>query len=311
MVFCIIGGNGFIGHALVKRLMERGIPSKDIIIVDVVKSNINNDVKFIESNYKDAEKMKMVLPKIDYIIHLAYSTVPKTSFDNPVSDIIENLSSLVNFLELVKNYKNIKSINLVSSGGTVYGNANSSIAEEFDKKPISPYGITKLASEKYCYMYYKLSGVPIVISRPSNAYGKGQRFNAGQGFITSAIYNILNKKEVEIFGEKGTIRDYIYINDLVEAIINVSMFGKLGEAYNIGTGLGYSNYEILKVISAVKAVKEGYEIKVKKLPERSFDVQYNVLNIEKIKRQMKWEPTIDINQGIKLTWDYVKCEISK
>ena len=97
-------------------------------------------------------------------------------------------------------------------------------------------------------MFYHIDKLPFIIARPSNAYGIGQRINTGQGFIAQALNSILNKKGINIFGQNGNIRDYIYVTDIASAIVTLLDKGIEGEAYNIGTGIGKSNIEIINIL---------------------------------------------------------------
>ena len=187
----------------------------------------------------------------------------------------------------------------------MYGKANEiPIKEDHPTKPISPYGITKLACEKYAYMFYKLKDLPIVCVRPGNAYGVRQRPFTGQGFIATAIASIINQQEVIIFGETGTIRDYIYVTDIANGIIAALEHGKPGVCYNIGSGVGRSNKDILDIIYPY-AESAGLEPRVKILPLRQFDVPNNVLDSSKIKNKTGWENIVSFHNGIEKTWKWL------
>src|SRR5208283_5085757 len=132
-------------------------------------------------DYGDRSFLADLLKDVDEVVNLAYSTVPKTSFEDPVQDILSNLPSAVN-LFLATSQSSVQRLVLVSSGGTVYGKAASlPIVETHPTNPISPYGITKLAIEKYAVMYHNHTGLPVVVLRPGNAFGEGQRPFTGQG----------------------------------------------------------------------------------------------------------------------------------
>ena len=138
---------------------------------------------------------------------------------------------------------------VLSSGGTVYGKAHHlPIEENHPTNPISPYGITKLAVEKYALMYHQLSGLPIIIIRPSNPYGPNQYGERGQGFIGTAIFRILRNEEIVIYGDRGNVRDYIFVDDLAEGIVAALNHGVPGDIYNCGTGIGLDNQNILDEI---------------------------------------------------------------
>ena len=150
-------------------------------------------------------------------------------------------------------------------------------------------------------MFYKLKDLPIVCVRPGNAYGVRQRPFTGQGFIATAIASIMNHKEIVLFGETGTIRDYIYVTDIANGIIAALEHGKPGVCYNIGSGVGRSNKDILDAIYPF-AKSVGLKPRVKILPLRQFDVPVNVLDSTKIIQETGWENTVSFHEGIEKTW---------
>ena len=298
---CVIGGTGFIGHSVVNRLLKG---ERKITVIGrnpLPPRCLPEGVRYVAGDYGDGDFMTEVLQGVDEVINLAYSTIPKTSFDDPVQDILSNLPASVRLFEVASRLA-VKKLVLVSSGGTVYGKAQTvPLSEEHPTNPISPYGITKLAIEKYAMMFKELKSLPVVIVRPANAYGEGQRPFVGQGFIATAIASILKGQEVVLFGETGTIRDYIYVSDVADGIIAVLEKGTPGCCYNIGTGIGRSNKDILDALYSY-AESAGIEPRVKILPPRQFDVPANILECQKLYRETSWEPKVPFEEGIKKTW---------
>ncbi len=122
----------------------------------------------------------------------------------------------------------VRRLLLVSSGGTVYGPpCTLPMAESHPTAPISPYGITKLTIDHYALMFHHTRGLPVVVVRPANAYGVQQRSRTGQGFLAAAIDAILSRREIEIFGDAGTIRDYIHVTDVASGILAALDFGEM------------------------------------------------------------------------------------
>lgn len=301
--YCIIGGGGFIGTHIIKQLCEKKAGSITVIGRRPVESlSMPGNVNYVQGDYKDPETLKKIISDSSKIIHLAYASVPKTSFDHPVMDILDNLPSTVTLLEeAIK--KNVSKLVFVSSGGTVYGDSEGlPLSETHSTAPKSPYGISKLSAEKYMQMYHMIYGLPCVCVRPSNAYGPGQLPFRGQGFISTAMASIIQGKELSLFGKRGTVRDYIYVTDLAAGIIAALENGVPGEIYNIGTGIGMDNMQILDEIS--KYCKQ--EIKINFMPERSFDVNNNILDSSKLMKASGWKPEISIESGIKHTWNYIQ-----
>ena len=307
---CILGGSGFIGHHLVNLLSSQG---KKLIVMGRNPNPtriLPSGVRYISGNYGDKKLMKEVLTEVDEIVDLSYSSVPKTSYDDPVNDILTNLPSHVNLFEVASLFP-IKKIVFVSSGGTIYGKAiNLPIKEDHPTEPISPYGITKLVVEKYAKMYHQLKELPVVCVRPSNAYGEGQATFAGQGFITTVISSALQGKEINIFGNNGVVRDYIYVKDVATGILAALKFGRNGESYNIGSGIGLSNYDIIELIRKIIHSKD-FSLDVKALPFRPFDVPSNILDSSKLINETGWKPETPILEGLEATWNFYENYFKK
>jgi UDP-glucose 4-epimerase len=302
MKCCVIGGAGFIGRHVVKLLVESG---RDVIILDrrtqPTFESISN-IKYISGDYGEREFLRNLISDMDEVIDLAYTTVPKTSFENPIYDIMSNLPQSVGLLQEAVSC-NLRKIIVVSSGGTVYGIANSiPIKEEHQTNPISPYGITKLTIEKYALMFSELSNLPVTIVRPGNAYGNEQSAFLGQGFVATAIQSILLERTIDIFGKPGTIRDYIHVTDVARGILAALDFGKPGTAYNIGSGVGYNNLEVINEIKPL-ADAAGYKLNIHFLRFRKYDVPANILDCQKLTAVSGWQPKISFKQGISQVWE--------
>ena len=253
----VIGGGGFIGSHLTKELIYH--QNRSIIAVGRSSSprfTLPNEVIYKQGDAGDIDFIGPLLDECDEVVDLAYATVPKTSFEDPVHDVIANLPASVTLLRESSKRK-ISRLILISSGGTVYGNSSYlPIDESHPTTPISPYGITKLALEKYALMFHQIENLPVIIVRPSNPYGPKQSGTKGQGFIGAAIAAILNNQPVVMYGDNGTVRDYIYIDDLVSGLVAALDCGNTGEIYNIGTGIGFNNREIIDFIKNELASKE-------------------------------------------------------
>lgn len=298
---CVIGGAGFIGAHVTRLLAGSG---REVTVLGrrgQPDARLPDGVQYVSGDYGDPAVLQAVLRRVDAVIDLAYSTVPKTSFDDPVFDILSNLPASVQLLREAA-AAGTRKVVLVSSGGTVYGIARSlPIREDHPTNPISPYGITKLTIEKYARMFEVTSGLPVVIVRPANAYGEGQHGFAGQGFIATAMHSIVRGQAVAIFGATGTVRDYVHVADVASGIVAALDSGEGGEIYNIGTGEARSNLDVLGVVEPL-ALAAGYELRTTTLPLRTFDVPANVLDSRKLSAVSGWMPSIDFAQGIQRSW---------
>lgn len=298
---CVIGGSGFVGQYVVNALLASGKRVSVIGRGDIPPTHLSPNVEYYAGDIQERAFLKRALRGVNEIVDLAYASVPKTSFDDPVQDILGNLPPAVSLLQTACELSLDKFV-VISSGGVVYGNAHSlPITEEHPTNPISPYGITKLAVEKYALMYWKLRALPVVSVRPGNAYGERQRPFAGQGFIATAIASILARKELVMYGESGTIRDYIHVSDLSRGIVAALDRGHVGHCYNIGTGIGKSNKEVLEALAKLSR-PNGLEPIVRVLAARSFDVPANVLDSAKLRIDTGWTPQVSFDEGLERTW---------
>lgn len=307
---CVIGGAGFIGRYLVAQLLESG---RDVLVIgrrSEPPPYISKRAVYVACDYGDSEALRRHLDGCDEIIDLAYATVPQTSFVNPVFDLQANLPASVGLLQEAAKLPRLRQLMIVSSGGTIYGPvSNLPITEDSPTAPISPYGITKLTLEHYARMFHRMQGLPVTIVRPANAYGPGQRPFVGQGFIATAIGHILKREKVTIFGEQGTIRDYLHVSDVAAGMLAALMCEGRGESYNIGSGVGRNNRDVLSAI-APHAIRAGYEVTLNIGPERHFDVPANVLCIKKLAGLTGWQPRVAFEDGIEEVWSDIVTALS-
>lgn len=301
---CVIGGTGFIGRAVVEELLLLG--NREILVVgrEETAPSLPVGVHYVQHPPEaTAELLNQTLSRSDEVIDLAYATVPQTSFTNPVNDILVNVPEAVRLFELAARQP-LRKFVWISSGGTVYGPAQTvPLTEEHPTNPISPYGITKLAIEKYAHLYYHISQMPVVCVRPANAFGAGQRVYAGQGFIGTAIASLLDGRALSLFGQEGTIRDYLHVRDMARGIVAALVDGQPGEVYNMGSGQGYSNRQVLEILLPL-ARAHGLTPRIEVLPERPFDVKINILDSTKLREHTGWQPTSSFEHDLHLTWDW-------
>jgi UDP-glucose 4-epimerase len=299
----VIGGNGFIGQHLLKELTDA---NHEIISLGRNKHDISGVTSIAVSSLFDSKLKWIMQDGVEEIFYLAYATTPKTSFDDPVRDIEENLSQAVHLFELASKLPALRKLVYVSSGGTVYGNTEELLIKESHvNRPISPYGITKLTIEHFAYLFYNIYNLPVVIVRPANAYGIGQVAKAGQGFIAYAMQSIMQQKPITIYGESGTIRDYIYVSDVAKALTAVLAKGSSGAIYNIGSGRGTSNMELVTILKNMVA-SQGYTAQVNIRESRPFDVNRNVLDCGALRSDCGWQPFISLEEGLSIMWEWFK-----
>lgn len=297
---CIVGGAGFIGAHLTRLLASRG---RQVVVLGRSQAPVAalpEGVRYLSGDYANRATLRQALQDVHEVVDLAYATAPQTSFADPIFDITANLPASVGLLQEALSAR-VRRVIVVSSGGTAYGVARSlPIGEDHPTKPISPYGITKLAIENYASMYFSLFDLPVIVVRPANAYGEGQRALSGQGFIAAAIHRVLEGRPVEIYGD-GTVRDYIHVTDVAVGIAAALEHGEPGAVYNIGTGRGHSNREVLDLLQPL-AAKAGLSVDVAALPRRGFDVPMNYLDSTRLQAVSGWRPEISLPDGVARLW---------
>lgn len=300
----VIGGAGYIGSHLTAQLLATG-RKVTVLGRSLVPSNaLPNGVNYIAGDFGQHQLITELLDKHEEVIHLAYATVPNTSFENPLADLLQNLPPTVQLFSEIAD-RGIKLV-LVSSGGTVYGEAEKlPISETHPTKPISPYGVTKLTLENYAYLYAATHGLKFICVRPANAYGAGQKPFVGQGFISTAIASVMRGQPIKIFGQSGSVRDYIYVSDLAAGIVCALESGSLSETYNIGSGVGLSNMDVINAITPLLE-STNCKLSVEHYPERTFDVKSNVLDATKIQQLTGWQPKVQFKDGLLFTLDWLK-----
>ena len=227
------------------------------------------------------------------------------SIDKPESFIQSNIVGVFNLLECFKEYsKKYKSRLIHVSTDEVYGDIlKGRSSESYPYQPSSPYAASKAASDHLVSSYIRTYKIPAMVTNCSNNYGPKQH---PEKLIPKLIYNILNNKSLPIYGNGKNSREWIYVKDHCEALLKVFTKGKMGEFYNIGSNKNLDNLEISKKLINISndIIKLGKNVKISFVKDRpGHDIRY-ALNSNKIKNKLGWYPKVDLNQGMKLTFNW-------
>lgn len=297
---CILfGGAGFIGKNLALSLEAQGydITIYDLYTKQAFSSEDLQRFKVIERDFFIDNELDKSIAGNDVIIHLVSSVNPAKSMIEPSKCYNNDLVKTIELLDAARK-NNINKVVFISSGGTVYGNYEAnSYSEDMPTNPINHYGIMKLAIEKIMLMYNQLYNMNNVILRVSNPYGKGQNPNNNLGAISVFTQKILDGNTIEIYGDGEIVRDYIYIDDVVNAIekaINYKVNNDVMPIFNVGSGIGTTLNQLLRYISSIL----DKEYKVEYVKSRGIDVHRSVLNMEKSKSELGVEVKHSIKEGI-------------
>lgn len=293
----VLGATGFIGRHLVTRLARDNYP---LSILARGRTSFTAEYEtlgqctVVHGDVQDACALHACLQGADICIHLVSTTIPSTSNADPLFDIQSNLAGTIRMLETARLCA-VKKIIFASSGGTVYGTPLYLPMDELHPTdPICSYGIVKLAIEKYLFMYQKLHGMDFIALRMANPYGPGQRHERGQGVVTAFMHSINMGLPLQVWGDGTIERDFIYIDDVIDAFICAIRAEKTSGVFNIGTGNGLSLNSIINTISSV----------LNKSPDiiydntRKYDVDKNILDCSKAKDILKWSSKTDFTQGV-------------
>ncbi len=295
----VTGGCGFIGSHTVDRLIEEG---NEVFVIDNLSTgfieNLNKKAIFYNIDIQNRDELREIFEnqRFDFVFHFAAQINVRRGEEDPNFDINVNVLGTLNLLEELK--KNPpKKIIFSSTGGVIYGLTNIfPTPEDVEPFPICIYGISKLTCEKLLYSYFKNYGINFVSLRYGNVYGPKQNYLSEAGVISIFISRILERKECIIFGDGNQTRDFIYIDDVVDANI-LFMKNDVNGIFNVGTGIETSVNRIFEIIKE----NIGKDCKKVYTKEKKGELRRSCISIEKIRRKTGWFPKYKIEEGIKRT----------
>lgn len=303
MRVCVTGGAGFIGSHLVDRLIALG---HTVLVIDNlttgVREFVNPKAVFIEMDVRDANIESIFADfKPHVVFHEAAQTMVPASMENPKMDCDVNLLGLVNILEASRKH-NVSHF-LMPSSAAVYGDLDAlPLTEDMIGKPTSFYGLTKLTGEGYLRIYEQAFGLKTVCFRYSNVYGPRQG-DGGEGGVISIFTRLINEGQgLTIFGDGEQTRDFIYVDDVVEANIKAMNQPELTGVYNISTNTSTS---VNKLVSYFKSISNK-DLPVYYEAERTGDIRHSRLCNQKAKVDFDFLATVDLERGLRDTISYFK-----
>jgi len=301
MNILVTGGAGFIGSHLVDKLIQK---NHSLIVVDDLstgqKSNLNPKAKFYQ--------IKIQSPKLDHIFkrekpdiiyHLAAQMDVRKSITDPIFDANTNIIGSLNLLQNCIKYKT-KKIIFFSTGGAIYGDkVKTPTPETALEQPLSPYGIAKLSIEKYVYFYFNQYKLPYTILRLANVYGPRQNHRGEAGVVAIFCHQLINNQSLYINGNGNQTRDFVYVDDVVQAGIK-ALPRAINGIYNIGTAKETNiNQLARKLIQTSRK-----QTKIKHRAAIRGEQQKSCLSFQKAKTEINWRPGYDLNGGLQETWKY-------
>ena len=297
----VIGANGFIGRHLAEALSQK----KDLRVFLFGKSDrsaFSDRLPYARIDLNDTEHIRKNFSEIDLVYYLASESIPSSTWEKPTLEIEKNLLPFIHFLECIALLK-VKKIVFVSSAGTVYGASDQMVSEDSNKKPFSPYGITKLTMEYYLNYFEARYNLTHDIYRISNVYGNGQNTSKGLGIINTFLEKIIREKKIQIFGNGENIRNYIYVKDVAELLcLSISADYRHSNIYNLSSNDTVSINNLVSIIK--KIVEEEFNILYQETRQSDNSAIY--LDNSKITKAFPGFKFSSIEEGIAKTYAHIK-----
>jgi UDP-glucose 4-epimerase len=316
MNWLVTGGCGFLGTAFIKSLLEEG--GHGVRVVDNLTVGTREDlgtvcdfvengedeidpvppdgpVELVAGDIRDGDLAVKAAAGADAIVHLAANTGVAPSVEDPRADCESNVIGVFNYLEAAR-CNGVGRFVLASSGATV-GEVEPPIHEEMPPHPVSPYGASKMAGECYCSAYYRTFGVEAVALRFSNVYGPGSTHK--NSVVAKFVKRARGGEVLEIYGSGDQSRDFIYIDDLVDAMrLAATVPGIGGEVFQIATGAETTVSEITDMLLPLLAEAGIKDVEVQNTSPRTGDVVRNYADTSKARRMLGWEARVGLNEGL-------------
>ena len=304
MKILVTGGAGFIASHITDALVNEG---HQVVVIDDLSSgfekNINPKAKFVKGNICDKELVEKLFSeeKFDLVNHHAAQMDVRRSVKDPAFDANTNIIGTINLLQNAVKYK-VKKFMFASTGGAVYGEQVYFPADEnHPTQPRSPYGISKLAVEKYLYFYSAEYGLDYTILRYANIYGPRQNPFGEAGVVAIFSTKLLKGEQPVINGSGEQTRDYVFVGDVVKANL-LTLNDTANDIYNVGTGIETNVNQLFhKLNSIIKANKEE-----KHGPAAPGEQMRSVITSEKLFKKFGWKPSTNLDEGLKLTVDFFR-----
>jgi len=305
MKVLLTGGAGFIGSHVAEAYLKKG---NKVVIVDNLSSgklrNVPDKAKLYITDIGAPELEKIFeIEKPDIVNHHAAQISVTVSARDPVKDARTNVLGLLNLLNCTVKYK-VRKIIYISSGGAMYGDADIiPTPEDYDAKPVSPYGMHKVLGENYLRFFKNEHGLHFIVLRYANVYGPRQDPYGEAGVVAIFTNNLLNNKVSKIYAypdnPEGMTRDYVFVKDAVKANLLAADTDN-NTAVNIGTGKSTKTYELYNILSDIT----GKKIKPQFTDARAGDLKFSCLDNKKAKNILGWEPEYTLKEGLSETVQY-------
>ena len=303
MKVLVTGGAGFIGSHIVDRLVQEG---HEVVVVDNLSTgkrrNLNRAARFYKTDIQGWRLERVFRnERPNVVMHLAAQMDVRKSVEDPVFDAQVNVLGTLNILQQTVKH-GVRRVVFSSSGGAIYGEQDVFPApESHATKPLSPYGLSKLCGEQYLSYYERVGGVQVVNLRYANVYGPRQDPEGEAGVVAIFIQKLLNNEQPVINGNGRQTRDFVFVEDVVEA--NLAVMGQeTTGTYNVGTGVETSINDLFRIL----VQHTGSTSKELHGPAKKGEQARSVIDASKLRHELSWEPKMSLSDGLKRTVEYFK-----
>ena len=308
----VTGGAGFIASHVADLYIEDGW---EVTVLDDLstgrRKNVPAAAEFVECGVNDT-RARELLEEGGFTVlnHHAAQMDVRVSVTDPLFDERVNIAGLINLLEGARR-GGVRRVVFASSGGVVYGEGDAlPHREEALKLPVSPYGVSKLASEYYLAMYAQLHGLEVVPLRYANVYGPRQNPHGEAGVVAIFCSRILRQEPLTVYGDGTQTRDYVFVGDVARANLaaTTGLLGRLRSiddvAFNVGTGVETSVVELARTILNAA----GANVPIEHVDARPGELQRSAVDPGKLEAQWSWRPEVGLAEGLQRTYDWIATD---
>jgi UDP-glucose 4-epimerase len=292
----LVVGCGFLGERFAAIFAARGAEVRVLTRSEPGprKRSVIADAELMIADAGDRAAVEEALKGTQHVVYTAGGLMPAESDRKPEADAELSFRPLLSVLDALRSRREI-SLTYVSSGGTIYGQPEYlPVDERHPTNPISAYGVLRLACEKFVSMHCERDRIPVRILRCANAYGEHQPAQRGQGAVAAFVDRVMNDEPIVVYGDGQIVRDFIYVDDIVEALVAL-IGGPPGPmVVNVGSGLGHSLNDLIGIVEDVS----GRRMAVERRPPREFDVSEIVLDISRLRALVDFKPT-PLEEGVR------------